>query len=98
MTKSAALNGMESAAEYLRAESANEVPRDTHALAQSAEVSSDSETVVLSYDTDYAIKQHEELGYRHPRGGKAKYLEDPFNANTGKMVQIVRQKMDRDLQ
>lgn len=28
----------------------------------------------------YAHRQHEELDWRHPKHGKAKYLEDPLNA------------------
>ena len=27
------------------------------------------------------VKQHERMDYRHPRGGKAKFLADPFNAH-----------------
>jgi len=34
----------------------------------------------IGFDTPYALKQHEELNYQHPRGGQAKYLEEPFNA------------------
>lgn len=29
----------------------------------------------------YALRQHEETEWRHPRGGKAKYLEDEFKGN-----------------
>lgn len=29
----------------------------------------------------YAARQHEETTWRHPRGGKAKYLEDPLKEN-----------------
>jgi hypothetical protein len=28
------------------------------------------------------------LGYQHPRGGKAKYLEDPFNRNKNKVLKM----------
>lgn len=31
--------------------------------------------VELGYGTVYAFRQHEELTWRHPRGGEAKYLE-----------------------
>ena len=31
---------------------------------------------VVSFNTPYAARQHEELEYEHPRGGKPKYLED----------------------
>lgn len=34
----------------------------------------------VSFDTVYAARQHEEVTWRHPKGGKAKYLEDPLKA------------------
>jgi hypothetical protein len=30
----------------------------------------------VGFDVEYAMDQHENLAYRHPRGGKAKFLED----------------------
>jgi len=44
--------------------------------------------VYISFNTPYARRQHEELGYEHPRGGKAKYLEDPFNRLKKKVVKM----------
>jgi hypothetical protein len=35
---------------------------------------------------NYAIRVHEDLGMRHPRGGSAKYLEIPFFAATAGMA------------
>lgn len=35
--------------------------------------------VVISANTPYARKQHEDVSLRHPRGGQAKYLERAFN-------------------
>jgi hypothetical protein len=35
---------------------------------------------VVSFNTPYAAKQHEELEYEHPRGGRAKYLEANLKA------------------
>ena len=36
----------------------------------------------VSYDTPYAVVQHENLTYHHTKpGAKAKYLEDPLNAS-----------------
>ena len=37
----------------------------------------------------YAARQHEELTWRHPRGGKAKYLEDEFKGNLPTYEQTV---------
>jgi len=31
---------------------------------------------VVGFNTPYALAQHERLDYQHPKGGKAKYLED----------------------
>ncbi|GHU90279.1 hypothetical protein FACS1894202_09810 [Clostridia bacterium] len=33
----------------------------------------------VGYSLPYALRQHEELDYKHPKGGEAKYLEKPFN-------------------
>lgn len=32
----------------------------------------------VTYNTPYAARQHEETTWRHPRGGQAKYLEQPL--------------------
>jgi hypothetical protein len=36
----------------------------------------DGATATISFATPYAARQHEETTWHHPRGGKAKYLED----------------------
>ena len=41
----------------------------------------DETTFIVGFDEPYALRQHEELGYVHPMGGEAKYLERPFLAN-----------------
>ncbi len=58
----------------------HEVPLDKGPLQESCEVSDNGrDTVLVSYDTPYALVQHEELGFNHENGRKAKYLEEPFN-------------------
>jgi len=69
-------------------ESQDQVPYDEGDLHDSGEVdrprfSGSSVEVVLHYGSasvPYALVQHENLDYKHPRGGKAKFLEDPLNA------------------
>jgi len=53
--------------------------------------------VYVSYNTPYARRQHEELGYNHPLGGKAKYLEDPFNRNKDKVLQYAEKQVKKAL-
>ena len=54
--------------------------------------------VYISFNTPYALRQHEELDYEHPRGGKAKYLEDPFNRNKKKVLQYAEKQIRKALQ
>jgi hypothetical protein len=54
--------------------------------------------VYISFNTPYAQRQHEELGYNHPLGGKAKYLEDPFNRNNKKVLQYVKKQVKKALE
>ena len=54
--------------------------------------------VYISFSTPYARRQHEELGYNHPLGGKAKYLEDPFNRNKKKVLQYAEKHVKKALE
>jgi len=51
----------------------------------------------ISFNTPYARRQHEELDYEHPRGGKAKYLETPFNANKKKVIKYADKQIKKAL-
>jgi hypothetical protein len=53
--------------------------------------------VYISFNTPYARRQHEELDYEHPRGGKAKYLETPFNANKKKVIKYADKQIRKAL-
>jgi hypothetical protein len=80
----------------LKDRSVQEAPVDTGDLRGNCAVSSPISghsttrtTVEIGYSLPYAIVQHEALEFRHPEGGKAKYLEDPYNANKEKYLQHV---------
>lgn len=53
--------------------------------------------VYISFNTPYALLQHEELGFNHPRGGKALYLKDPLNRNAEKTIQYVQLRVSKAL-
>lgn len=69
-----------SALDYLATESKKQVPLDKGPLKASCEVdvNDDGSEGTVSYDTPYAVVQHENTWYHHQRGRKAKYLEDPL--------------------
>lgn len=76
----------------LQSKSVQEAPVDTGDLRADCAVTEELLDVTVGYDLPYAMKQHEELGYNHPKGGKAKYLEDPFNENAERYVEHIRKK------
>jgi len=55
------------------------------------------QAVYVSFNTPYARRQHEELDYEHPKGGKAKYLEDPFLRNKTKVLKYVEAQIRKIL-
>ena len=76
----ASMDGLELAAEHLLQVSSDRAPLEEGTLARSGEVSTDRSqlTAAVSYDTPYAVRQHEELTWHHDDGKTAKYLENPM--------------------
>ena len=54
--------------------------------------------VYVSYNTPYARRQHEELGYEHPLGGGPKYLENSFNQLKGDIIKYAQKAVKKALQ
>lgn len=47
-------------------------------------------SAVIGFTEPYALRQHEELEYNHPQGGKAKYLEDAVKRNMTKSIEHIK--------
>lgn len=80
----------------LAGRSAEEAPVDKGDLRGNAtvDVSQAQKMIVrVGYSLPYALRQHEELNYNHPRGGKAKFLEDPYRENTGRYIEYIHHKI-----
>ena len=78
-------------AEYVLEQAVNIVPLREGTLMRSGVASPpDPGTLksAVSFDTPYAVVQHENLTFHHPNGRQAKYLETPLNASgdVGKML------------
>lgn len=67
--------------DHIASVSKDQVPLDMGPLKNSCvvDVAEDGLSGTISYDTPYAVVQHENRHFRHQRGRKAKYLEDPLN-------------------
>lgn len=51
--------------------------------------------VTVRASTPYARRQHEEVTWKHPRGGKAKYMSDPLKANSARYRAIMAASIKR---
>jgi hypothetical protein len=87
----ASMEGLELAAEHLLQVSSFLAPHEEGILALSGEVSKEEAGLVaaVSFDTPYAVRQHEELTWRHAEGKQAKYLENPMTTERETMLALV---------
>jgi hypothetical protein len=97
--RAGAVRGVRLGAEHLLQVSRGRVPIEEATLERSGVVSVDesSVTAAVSYDTPYAVRQHEELGYRHDGGRTAKYLEGPLHEENGTITEIIAAQVRRAL-
>ncbi|MFC9680007.1 hypothetical protein [Streptomyces sp. NPDC056948] len=95
--RSAAARGVYLAAEHVLGLSTEVVPLDEAELQRSGTASVDppSLTGMVSYDTPYAVVQHERLDFRHAPGRTAKYLENSLNAARTDVAAIIAAEVRR---
>lgn len=55
-------------------------------LRRSAFSESNATSGTVGFTEIYATRQHEETTWHHPKGGQAKYLEDPYRENLPKYL------------
>ena len=97
-TAAAGRKGLKKVGLDLQGRSADEAPVDIGDLKGNAGID-DSQLmtkseILVGYSLPYAVRQHEELDFNHPGGGKAKYLEDPFRANTKRYERFIAQAIN----
>ena len=51
----------------------------------------------VSYNTPYALRQHEDLTFKHLPGKQAKYLEQPLKENVTKYMENLRDAMAKGM-
>jgi hypothetical protein len=94
-----AARGLLLSAEHVLGQSNEVVPLDEAELQRSGVASVDeaSLTAAVSYDTPYAVVQHERLDFRHAPGRTAKYLENSLNAARQEVAAILAAQIRRSL-
>jgi hypothetical protein len=98
--RAGALKGLKVALEHLLQSSRELVPLEEGTLARSGTTTVDAANLrgAVSYDGPYAVRQHEELTWRHDPGKQAKYLEQPLNDEAGTMQELIAAQIRRSLQ
>lgn len=97
--RQSAARGLLLGAEHVLGVSNDRVPLDEAALQRSGTASVDEGALdaMVSYDTPYAVPQHERLDYRHAPGREAKYLENALNSERQQALALVAAEMRRSL-
>jgi len=102
VTKSGSKQATWMALDHLASVSKDQVPLDQGPLKNSCavDVNDDGSQGTVSYDTPYAVIQHENTHFHHQRGRKAKYLEDPaFDAGVqNEMIQLSQQAFSAEME
>lgn len=84
-----ASQGLSRALEHTLGKAKELVPLEEGTLERSGRVDVDGLNGAISFDTVYAVIQHEELSYKHLPGRQAKYLEQPMNTEREVMLRIM---------
>ncbi|UDM00083.1 minor capsid protein [Streptomyces longhuiensis] len=97
--REAAGRGLYLATEHVLGKSNDVVPLDEAELQRSGVASVDEGTLTgaISYDTPYAVVQHERMDFRHAPGRTAKYLENSLNGARGEVMDIIAAQVRRAL-
>ncbi|MQT03860.1 hypothetical protein FF041_27930 [Streptomyces jumonjinensis] len=84
-----ASQGLQRALEHTLGEARKLVPLEEGTLERSGRAEVDGLNGVISFDTPYAVRQHEELTWKHLPGRQAKYLEQPMNTERATMLRLM---------
>jgi hypothetical protein len=85
----AAMFALEKAATDLQSKAQLLAPVDMGDLRGSAFTEVVGQEATVGFTEPYATRQHEEVGYRHPKGGQAKYLEEPYKENMNRYIDYI---------
>jgi hypothetical protein len=89
--EAAAVQGLGLAAEHLLKASRDLVPHEKGILEDTSVASVDPSTLsaAVAFVQPYAVRQHEELTWKHAPGRQAKYLEQPAETEADTMQGLI---------
>ncbi|MEC3977903.1 minor capsid protein [Amycolatopsis sp. H20-H5] len=98
-TRSATVRGLVLAAEHVLGEARKIVPHEEGTLERSGTASLDEAALAaaISFDTPYAVRQHEDMSLKHDDGRTAKYLEGPLTAEAATVRELIAAEIRKGL-
>ena len=99
LAREAAMRDLELGAEAILTKAIDVVPHKSGTLQRSGHVLVDKphNAVYVSFNTPYALRQHEDMEFAHESGRTAKYLEKPFEDLKDSVEARVRRGISRVL-
>ena len=91
--------GLRLGAEHLLGAAREIVPTEEGVLENSGRTSYDesSHQAAVSFDTEYAVVQHEDLAFKHDPGRQAKYLEQPMHTESATIAKLAQGAVKREM-
>lgn len=98
-TRSGAVEGLRTAAMFTLTEANRTVPLDQGPLQRSGDTDVDPAALeaIVYYNTPYAVRQHEEIHWKHPKQGRAKWLELTMQEQHERIQQIIATQIRKAL-
>lgn len=97
LVEEAVARGLQAGADLLLDESNRLAPIETGDLIRSGRAEADEEEAAVGYNTPYAVRQHEDLSYRHDAGRQAKFLETALNHNADRIIDTIADEIREHL-
>ncbi len=97
--RAGAARGLVLATEHTLGVARSRVPIEEGTLERSGSASVDEGalTGAVSFDTPYAVRQHEDLGLKHDAGRQAKYLESAFASEADTNADLIARSIRGEL-
>ena len=98
-SKAGAVRGLTLAVEHILQVSNTHVPIEEGTLERSGKASVDAGSLrgAVSYDTEYAVVQHEDLTLQHDAGRTAKYLERAMTGERSTARELIARAVRAEL-
>lgn len=84
---------LQAGADLLLDESNRIAPIETGDLIRSGRAVANSDEAAVGYNSVYAARQHEELGWRHDAGRQPKFLESSLRRHSDRIVNAMAEEI-----